>query len=635
MRSRLGLAACAIALTFVAAGCSRKGVCGSDTLFGPAEKSSGTSSSSGGLDAPAAQNAGASGASAQRAITEADIVQLDGLRLYAMSKSGTLSIIDASSPGNLTLLGTTKLPGEPFEMYRRGDVIIVMSNKAVDKTGTVIISTGDEATGAPAPAPTPTNGTTTDATKGALVIAVDVSDPKAPKQSQGLKVPGEIADSRTVGNILYLATYESAECYGCGQDLRTLVTSFDLSQPSAPVQVDQIGFKAPTGTVYNLAWSTAWRRSIFATTERMYVGGLADTASSTNPEGVIEVLDITDPTGKLVKGAHIEVAGPTLSRWQMDESQGIFRVISQRGAGSTQNGSAMPEIDTFKINSTASITHLGHTTMKLPRQEGLKTVRFDGFRAYAITFNQTDPLFTIDLSSPATPVQKGELLMPGWTFHLEPRGDKLVGLGLDRTDQAGSLNVSLFDVSNLASPKMLQRVSFGPNDLYEDFQITNGVLAEDQDRIQKAFRIFPDGLITVPFSRPASGSYSSYDTCSGQGGGIQLIDWSGTTLKKRGLITMAGNPRRALRRQFLEGSVVKNDEVLGVSDSNVTAFDIDLRDAPSKTADLVIGQCVARKDPNGGGGFVGGNDFNEGEGQFGGNGFRDGDGTGGSGSACE
>lgn len=612
MRSRLGfglgLGGCAIALAFAATGCS-KSDCGGSVLFASDSERSAGSSSGGAPEA--ANSASGSGAAAQRAITEADIVQLDGLRLYAMSKSGTLSIIDAATPGSLSLLGTTKLPGEPFEMYRRGDVIIVMTNKAVDKTGKVVITTGNETgTGAPEPSPL-----AQDPAAGAMVVAVDVSDPKAPKQSEGLKVPGEIADSRTVGDILYLATYENSACYSCTQGLRTLVTSFDIKTPSVPEKVDQVAFLAPPNTSFNAAWSTAWKRSIFATTERLYIGGLSDTASANTPEGVIQVLDITDPTGKLVKGARIEVAGPTMSRWQMDESQGIFRVISQRGAGSTQNGSAMPEIDTFQIASTSTFTHLGHTVMTLPKQEGLKTVRFDpdGVRAYAITFNQTDPLFALDFSDPAKPRQRGELHIPGWTFHLEPKGTKLLGLGLDREDQNGSLNVSVYDVADLDAPKMLQRVAFGPNHLYEDYQITNGVLAEDQDRIQKSFRIFPDGLVVVPFSNPST---STGDTCTG-GGGIQLIDWNGTGLTKRGLITMAGNPRRALRRQFLDGSTVKNDEVLGVSDSNVTAFDIDLREAPKQTADLVIGKCVSRTLPTGGNVGGGGGEWRGRDGQGG------------------
>ncbi len=574
----------ALGVVVSATGCSGKSLCGGKAAYADGENAGQAPSRDGAnIAAPAPANA----AEAQRAVAEADIVQLDGNRVYAMSKSGTLAIVDASQPGQLALLSKTRLPGQPFEMYRRGNVLVVMANQAVSKEGVVIVSTGDES--APLPAPDPA--------AGALVVAVDVSDPAAPKTLEPLVVPGEIADSRTVGNVLYLATYENTQCYHCSTSLRTLVTSFDIALPNAPKEVAQVAWLAPQGTVYNLAWSTAWRRSIVATNERLYVGGLADTASATTPEGVIEVVDITDPSGALAKATSLKVAGPVLSRWQMDETAGVFRVISQRGAGSTSNGSAPPEVDTFRIDSMSSFAPLGHMTLTLPRPEGLKTVRFDGSRAYAITFNQTDPLFTIDLSNPAAPIQRGEILMPGWTFHLVPKGDKLLGLGLDRTDKTGNLNVSLFDVADLAAPKMLQRVSFGPTNLYEDYQITNGVLAEDQDRIQKAFRIFPDGLISVPFSAPATSGYAT-DTCSGSGGGIQLLDWNGaTTLTKRALLSMAGNPRRALRRQYFFGGLLQNDEILGVSDSNVTAFDIDSRDTPQETASVVIGTCVPRTNP--------------------------------------
>lgn len=234
--------------------------------------------------------------------------------------------------------------------------------------------------------------------------------------------------------------------------------------------------------------------------------------------------------------------------------------------------------------------------MSLPRQEGLKTVRFDGARAYAITFNQTDPLFTIDLSDAAHPAQKGELYMPGWMFHLEPRGDRVIGLGLDRTDKTGNLNVSLFDVSDMAAPKLVQRASFGPTDLYEDYQITNEVLAEDQDRIQKAFRVFDDGLIAVPYSRADKNGRSGCDsTVQAPGaGGVQLIDWTRTSLTRRALLPVKGNARRAIRRDS-----ATLHELIVVSDSNVSSFAIDQRDVVKPTADVVIGTCVPRTTPTG------------------------------------
>ena len=103
----------------------------------------------------------------------------------------------------------------------------------------------------------------------------------------------------------------------------------------------------------------------------------------------------------------------------MDETNGVLRVISQQGAGFTGNGTAMPEVETFTDRrARRRSTPLGKTTLTLPSQEGLRTVRFDGARAYAITFNQTDPLFAIDLTNPARPVQRGQLSMPGWMFYL-------------------------------------------------------------------------------------------------------------------------------------------------------------------------------------------------------------------------
>ena len=55
-------------------------------------------------------------------------------------------------------------------------------------------------------------------------------------------------------------------------------------------------------------------------------------------------------------------------------------------------------------------------------------MRFDGPRAYAITYNQTDPMFVIDLSDPRAPRQRGALYMPGFMFYLEPYGASLGSL---------------------------------------------------------------------------------------------------------------------------------------------------------------------------------------------------------------
>jgi MYXO-CTERM domain-containing protein len=540
----------------------------------------------------------AGGASvAERAIAEADIIQLDssraGARLFAMSKSGTVSIVDVSTPAHLALLAQTRLAGRPFEMYRRGNFLITMANAAVDVRGS-------EYTAQYQAQPDPNSSS--------LVSVLDSNDPGL-RRLGTLSVPGEIADSRIVGDVLYLASYENAACYRCSTKPRTLVTSFDISDASNIRQVDQASFESNAPDSYNLAWGTNWKRSIFVTDQRLYIGGHADIDPSTYNtygqtsanEGIIDVLDITDPHGKLGHGARLSVGGAILSRWQMDELGGVFRVVSQAGAGRTGNGTAMPQVATFRVASAESFTKLGLMTLKLPRQEGLRTVRFDGTRAYAITYNQTDPLFTIDLSDPAAPVQRGELFMPGFMFHLEPHGDRVIGLGIDRGDPQGSLNVSLFDVSDMAHPTMMKRASFATAHISEDYEILNSEVAEDQDRIQKAFRVLPfpgldQGLVVVPFDALVP---QGKETCANPGGGVQLIAWTNDTLEKKALLPVPGNPRRAFTH---------NGEIITVSDSNVRSFSAADIGVATQTADVVIGECIPKASST----YYGGGAYNDG-----------------------
>ncbi len=569
----------ALLLALTAAGCSA---------------SSGSSGAAAGPNSTTATTAATGSSDPQRAIAEADIIQLDGGLLYAMSKSGTVSVVDVSVPGRLVLLGQTRLPGEPFEMYLRSGFLVAMSNGAVAADGTVLTSqTADGGLGSGG-----STGTTTDGT-GAAVIVLDVQDPTQLQTLATFLVPGDIADSRVVGNVLYLATYENAACYGCGPAPRTMVTSFDIATPTVMRQVEQVSFQSNAPDGYNLPWGSNWKRSIFVTDQRFYIGGHADIdpntfGTSTAKEGIIDVLDVTDPGGHLGAGARLVVAGAILSRWQIDERDGVLRVVSQQGAGRTGNGLGAPEVDTFIVASATSFTPLGHMTMVLPRQEGLRTVRFDGQQAYAITDNQTDPLFVIDLADPSHPVQRGELFMPGFMYYLEPHGNRLIGLGIDRTDPGGSLNVSLFDVSDPNLPRMLSRVPFGSPGITEDYAILNSEVSEDQDRIQKAFRVFPDGLVVVPFAalRPYGATGSG---CDNDGGGVQVVEWASDTLRKHALLPLPGNPRRA----FENGA-----EMIAVSDSNVRSFSLASLDVAHQSADLVIGTCTTTSTPTYYGGGV-------------------------------
>lgn len=458
---------------------------------------------------PSSSGATAPSGSAQQAIQEADIVELQDGRLYAISKAGTLSVIDVSKPGQLTLASQVFLPGQPFEMYLSGPRLVLLMNPSSLANGAASSSGAATATGS------------------STVLVLDVHDPVLVQRVGTFPVAGTISDSRLAGDTLYLVTEGGAGAQ---------VTTFDLTSPASLKQVDQ------------LSLGGGGSRSIIFGNGRMYVGGTAG----------IDLVDVSDPKGKLSKGTHVDTQGPITSRWQMSEKDDVLRVVSQDASTSTA-------VETFAVWNARSMQTMAKTPIVLPRPEELKAVRFDADRAYFITFRQTDPLFIVDLTDPMKPRQRGELVMSGWVVHLEPRGDRLVGLGVDPNDVTGKLNVSLFDVSNMDAPRMIQRVSFG--------QTID--LAEDQDRLQKAFRIGDDGLITVPYSGPAG------QPCTA-GGAVQLVKMDNDSLYRGQTLPMAGNPRRAL---------VNQNELVAVSDSNVSAFDIA---SASRTADVTIGTCEVR-----------------------------------------
>ena len=82
--------------------------------------------------------------------------------------------------------------------------------------------------------------------------------------------------------------------------------------------------------------------------------------------------------------------------------------------------------------------------------EALYGVRFLGDRAYAVTFEQIDPLYVIDLLNPRDPFIAGELTVTGFSDFLHPINDNLLlGLG---SGGNGGIKLELFDVSNISQP---------------------------------------------------------------------------------------------------------------------------------------------------------------------------------------
>ncbi len=353
-----------------------------------------------------------------RAIEEADIIKVDGDRLYALSQFGGLSAIEIGTRDELRLLGRFKTDAMPFEMYLRDNVVLGLFNSY----GTYLF---DEETQSYTWIQT------------SRVVALDVSDPEHIEELASFNVPGSISDSRIVGDVLYVIGYEDVGCWDCGDKPATTILSLDISNPLEVKKVDSLRYE---DSEYG-----GMRRSVTTTEDRMYVAGV-EYSNNGSLGSTIHVLDISDPSGTIAEKAQAEAEGQITSRWQMDEYDGVLRVISQPPDWDL---SKPPVVQTWSVGDDDALT-----PSAVPRS--FSRARSSS-RACASTVRAATPspssrpirCSRSTSPTPALPVQKGALEMPGFLYHMEPRGDRLIGLGFDQGNAEGSLTVSLFDVSNL------------------------------------------------------------------------------------------------------------------------------------------------------------------------------------------
>jgi hypothetical protein len=488
---------------------------------------------------PNAQNT-ADKSEPEREIEEADIVKVSGETVYALNMYRGLYIIDIADPDRPAKVGHLDVFGYPVEMYVRDDrVFIILSNYfrmwAIDAE-------------------------TAETELGSSVVVVDISDPGQPLVANRFHLPGFVTDTRIVGDVLYTVsnTYAWFWYYGTqDNEDTTTVTSINIGDPFNIHQVDGFTFARCQG----------WDNHVHVTTRNIYVASSCYAYAGYNTQ--VRYVDISDPAGQMALGAQIELEGVVLDRWALSEHENVFRIITTDGWWST----SAPRLHTFRVDSPTQIVSMAMLTLQIPGPEQLMAVRFDGGRAYIVTFERVDPLFTVDLSDPAHPVQAGELEIPGWVDHIVPRGNRLVAMGHDTTDGETNLAVSLFDVSDMTQPSLLARVSVGEG---------WGWLTDERDNFDKVFKVLDDfGLILLPFMQRVESPEGVWR----YKGGVQLIDFTENTLTKRGCASHDGYIRRAF---------VAAGRLMSLSDQRFQVLDITDRDNPQLTAQLHLARNVTQ-----------------------------------------
>ncbi|HEV2779378.1 MAG TPA: beta-propeller domain-containing protein [Actinophytocola sp.] len=199
--------------------------------------------------------------------------------------------------------------------------------------------------------------------------------------------------------------------------------------------------------------------------------------------------DISGP-GKPVYVASGGVDGTLLNQYSLSEHAGHLRIATTVGEPGTCCS------DQVKSESVVTVlARRGEELATVGRIGGLGvgeriySVRFMGPVGYLVTFRQTDPLYTVDLSDPARPRVVGELKITGYSAYLHPAGDgRLIGVGQEATEQGRrtGTQISLFDTGNLANVQRLAQ-----------HQLPGGMSEVEFD--PHAFLYWPEkGLVVVP-----------------------------------------------------------------------------------------------------------------------------------------
>jgi len=179
----------------------------------------------------------------------------------------------------------------------------------------------------------------------------------------------------------------------------------------------------------------------------------------------IHAFDVSKPGETTYLGSG-GVGGYLLNQFSLSEDKGVLRAATTTEPvwwNGAQQGEGESAVTTLSVGD-GGLKVLGEVG-GLGKGERIYAVRFVGDAGYVVTFRQVDPLYVVDLSDPAAPRLRGELKLAGYSAYLHPLGDGLllgVGQAAGDTGRTTGTQLSLFDVSDPASPKVLAQRAADP-----------------------------------------------------------------------------------------------------------------------------------------------------------------------------
>lgn len=440
-------------------------------------------------------------------VDEPDIVKTDGSTIFALEQ-GTLRAVDVAGAAP-RLLGSLALGGgaDGGQLLLRGKRLIVISTQ----TATPLPLT--TAPALPASARTPVRGAAAAVEPAPLVrpivpspyfyggsttiSEVDVADPAAMKIARTFTVDGSFVDARQNGSTARLviasappvladrALQARASGWIPARRFRSFITGRHSERPVAsctsirrPYTFSGLGMLSiltidldrglytvnATGVMADAQVVYGSQHNLFIATQRWIDPATPAPALPAGQETAIDQFDVSDPT-RTTLVASGSVPGYVLNQFSLSEDGGDLRVASTSAPiwwPGSEPASSQSYV-TVLADRAGSLVPLGRVG-GLGAGQKIYSVRFIGSAAYVVTFQRVDPLYTIDLSSPNAPRVAGTLELAGYSAYLHPVGNGLllgIGQAVGPGNEPSGTQLELFDVSDLATPRLLARTLLG------------------------------------------------------------------------------------------------------------------------------------------------------------------------------
>ena len=438
-------------------------------------------------------------------VDEADIIKTDGRYIYVLNNKG-VSILTADGADSVLVarINAEDMPRHHedstvgfYEMYLAGDKLVVIGDEYLRNKNFYDIPEGVDGEDAYYYGAYMWyfGSSVTD------VLVYDISNVNEPALESSLCLDGYYKDSRVTDGRLYVitnyspfglicenepCTYVPCKYDGEGNCILTpaddirIIESDDDEQSYiyvAALELDNsadfsgtLAILGRVDTVYcstgNLYLTSSGTDYVTEEIRFDFVDGVPVRSENGSEKGTYENWSEYTDIMRIKLGSSPVLAtvgrvdGTLINQFAMDEYNGYLRVVTDIESWAN----VVQEFDNdYSCYSLNSVDNNGLFVLDMNLNvvgsiedigvgEHVKSVRFMGGIGYVVTFRQTDPLFSIDLTDPASPKVLGELHIPGFSEYLHSwNGDMLFGLGQMADEYTGGttgLKLSMFDVSD-------------------------------------------------------------------------------------------------------------------------------------------------------------------------------------------